>query len=173
MECTRRFEACAWMLYLGDWVENALDRLMVPNNLTMTQGRVLRLLAARPGAGPGEVARVINRDESTTTGILKRLEARGLVARATNEADRRQSCIWLTDEGEGMIRVFHRELLSLPVFEAMRSVGDGDLEVVLGFYKTIAEHSSLSDFAELVRFYSDELHAPPGAGCSGKEESLC
>lgn len=157
MERVKRYQVCAWMLYLGDWIENALDRLMAEQHLTLTQARVLRLLAVKPGTTPGEVAKLINRDESTTTGILNRLEKRNLIVRTWSEIDRRQANIKLTDEGRNMYLFFQQELMKLPLFEAMRDLSENELNDVLLFFDRIADSSGLVGFSELIDKISNDL----------------
>jgi DNA-binding MarR family transcriptional regulator len=55
------------------------------------------------GAGPrkmGELAQALFCDNSNVTGIVDRLEERGLVSREPAEGDRRVKLLVLTDEGE-------------------------------------------------------------------------
>jgi DNA-binding MarR family transcriptional regulator len=57
------------------------------------------------GAGPRKMSDLANAlfcDNSNVTGIVDRLEQRGLVRRQAAEGDRRVRLLVLTDEGEGM-----------------------------------------------------------------------
>jgi DNA-binding MarR family transcriptional regulator len=69
--------------------------------LAPQQAIALRML----GAGPrkmGELARALFCDNSNVTGIVDRLEERGLVRREAAEGDRRVKLLVLTEEGERM-----------------------------------------------------------------------
>jgi MarR family transcriptional regulator, organic hydroperoxide resistance regulator len=68
-------------------------------DLAPQQMIALRIL----GAGPrkmGELAQTLFCDNSNVTGIVDRLEERGLVRRESAEGDRRVKLLVLTDEGE-------------------------------------------------------------------------
>jgi len=66
--------------------------------LSPPQGIVLRFLdQPRP---MGELAAMMRCDNSNMTGIVDRMEERGLVRRASAEGDRRVKLIELTEEGE-------------------------------------------------------------------------
>jgi DNA-binding MarR family transcriptional regulator len=70
-------------------------------DLAPQQMIALRIL----GAGPrkmSELAQVLFCDNSNVTGIVDRLEERGLVRRAAAEGDRRVKLLVLTEEGEFM-----------------------------------------------------------------------
>ncbi len=70
-------------------------------DLAPQQAIALRML----GSGPkkmGELARALFCDNSNVTGIVDRLEERGLVHRTAAEGDRRVKLLVLTDEGERM-----------------------------------------------------------------------
>lgn len=84
-------------------VDHALDqlshRMEREVGLTGPQRLVVRLLGHSPGAAPGELARMLHLHAATVTGILKRLEARGLVERAPDPWDRRRSQVRLSKKG--------------------------------------------------------------------------
>ena len=70
-------------------------------DLAPQQGIALRML----GAGPrkmSELAQALFCDNSNVTGIVDRLEERGLVRREADAADRRVKLLVLTEEGERM-----------------------------------------------------------------------
>jgi DNA-binding MarR family transcriptional regulator len=70
-------------------------------DLAPQQMIALRML----GAGPrrmGELAQALFCDNSNVTGIVDRLEERGLLTREAAEGDRRVKLLVLTDEGERM-----------------------------------------------------------------------
>ena len=86
--------------------------------LTFAQYNVLRILrgAGAPGASCGEIAeRMVNRD-SDLTRLLDRLDARGLVARSRDAADRRVVVATITDAGLDVLAA-----LDAPVAEVHRA----------------------------------------------------
>ncbi len=68
--------------------------------------------------------------KGTLTGVVDRLEARGLVARAASPTDGRSTLVRLTPEGERLFhRVFEPHLAFLaPAFESLPECGRKELE---------------------------------------------
>ncbi len=68
--------------------------------------------------------------KGTLTGVVDRLEARGLVARAASPTDGRSTLVKLTPEGEHLFqRVFEPHLAFLaPAFESLPECGRKELE---------------------------------------------
>ncbi len=71
------------------------------HSLTGAQARVLALLAREP-TPMRQVARQLKCEPSNVTGIVDRLESRGLVVRRSDPADRRVKLAAATDEGVDM-----------------------------------------------------------------------
>lgn len=67
--------------------------------LTMPQSMLLQHLDSETGMPMSEIARSLRCDTSNATGLVDRLESRGLVARRSAPADRRVREVVLTPEG--------------------------------------------------------------------------
>jgi MarR family transcriptional regulator, organic hydroperoxide resistance regulator len=67
--------------------------------VTGPQRFVLRLVTRSPGISAGEVARQLHLDPSTLTGVLRRLESRGLIERKRDAADGRRQMLTATAQG--------------------------------------------------------------------------
>jgi DNA-binding MarR family transcriptional regulator len=67
--------------------------------VTGPQRLVIRLVGQRPGISAGELASLLHVHPSTLTGVLGRLEARGVVARRADPADKRRALLGLTTKG--------------------------------------------------------------------------
>lgn len=67
--------------------------------VTGPQRVVLRIVGRFPQISPGQLADILHLHPSTLTGVLKRLESRGLIRRRVDPADRRRSFLGLTPEG--------------------------------------------------------------------------
>jgi len=81
--------------------EKRLAAYMGAHQLTPPQFYVLKTLMERGGRCPiGEIARQHHLTNATMTGLVKRLEALGLVAREQSAADRRSVEVSLTPAGE-------------------------------------------------------------------------
>jgi DNA-binding MarR family transcriptional regulator len=94
----------AWSLLFELAMENrprlmsALEEL----DLTFMQAHVLRLLDPETPRPMGELADTLKCDASNITGIVDRLEARGLVARGSAPGDRRVKALSPTPAGLAM-----------------------------------------------------------------------
>lgn len=97
-------------------------RLAAVYHLTSPQLVCLRHLAHHGVTTPGNLARQVALSQATVTGILDRLERRGLVYRERDRVDRRKVNIVLTDEGRELVenapmplqQAFAERLASLP-----------------------------------------------------------
>ena len=79
------------------------SELCAPFGVTPVQYSLLSALADRTEADQTTLSRIVALDRTTTTGALKRLEARGLVRRGTSATDRRSQSCSLTEEGRRML----------------------------------------------------------------------
>jgi DNA-binding MarR family transcriptional regulator len=70
--------------------------------LTGPQRLVVRLVGRFPGIPSGELAGLLHVDPSTLTGLVSRLERRGLVARRSDPRDRRRVLLGLTPQGRAL-----------------------------------------------------------------------
>ncbi|MCA9547098.1 MAG: MarR family transcriptional regulator [Myxococcales bacterium] len=103
-------------------------RLAQACNLTSPQLVCLRYLATEGECTAGALARGVSLSQATITGILDRLEARGLVRRQRSAADRRQVLIELTPPGRRLASEapsplqdrFASQLAALPADEQAR-----------------------------------------------------
>ncbi|WP_327070544.1 MarR family transcriptional regulator [Kitasatospora sp. NBC_01250] len=84
--------------------------LAADRGLTLMQGKTLSLL--REPRPMRTLADLLACDASNVTGIVDRLEARGLVRREVDPADRRIKNVLLTEEGEQAVREIRAELVS-------------------------------------------------------------
>ncbi|WP_278265410.1 MarR family transcriptional regulator [Nocardia sp. AG03] len=81
-------------VYYGDFTVAAASE-----NLTASQGKTLTVLRRGPVAMRALAERMAC-DASNVTGIINRLEKRGLVRRETSATDRRVTTLVITPEGE-------------------------------------------------------------------------
>lgn len=112
-------------------------------DLTMQQLKVLLVLAASGSRTSHDLAQALGVGATTLTGIVDRLEARGLVVRKPDTRDRRVRLVALSEAGESLVRDAHelhrehsRRLLSrleprllanlAEVMEAMAALIDDD-----------------------------------------------
>jgi MarR family transcriptional regulator, organic hydroperoxide resistance regulator len=115
----------AWALLTRVFFEHGKPRMMAVNSefdLSPPQAITLRLLdEPRP---MGELAVQMHCDNSNMTGIVDRLEERGLVVRGVAEHDRRVKLIALTDEGRKVRDELDRRMAEPPEAIARLSATD-------------------------------------------------
>jgi DNA-binding MarR family transcriptional regulator len=81
--------------------EKRLAAHLAAHDLTPPQFYVMKTLAERGGSCPiGQIARTHHLTNATMTGLVKRLEAMGLVRREPSDTDRRSVQVIMTAEGE-------------------------------------------------------------------------
>jgi MarR family transcriptional regulator, organic hydroperoxide resistance regulator len=68
--------------------------------VTGPQRLVIRVVGRLPGMSAGALADVLHLHPSTLTGILQRLQERGLLRRSAEPGDRRRARLYLTAKGE-------------------------------------------------------------------------
>ena len=99
--------------------------LVEEHGLTGPQIATLRAACRLGRASSGELARAVELSQPTITGILDRLERKGLVVRCRGERDRRSIHVTLTPEGVRAVDAvpsvlhqrFRHELAKLPEWE--------------------------------------------------------
>jgi DNA-binding MarR family transcriptional regulator len=80
-------------------LQSASKRMETNHGVTAPQRLVVRIVGRFPGISAGEVAEILHLHPSTLTGVLKRLEARGMVARRADPRDGRRALLSLTARG--------------------------------------------------------------------------
>jgi DNA-binding MarR family transcriptional regulator len=100
-------ETLQFMQHLWDLV-HALEvrsrRMAKLLGVTGPQRLVIRVLGRAPRSTASEVAAMLGLHPSTLTGILKRLEAEGMLERRTDREDRRRARFRLTARGRAVDR---------------------------------------------------------------------
>jgi DNA-binding MarR family transcriptional regulator len=80
-------------------LQSASKRMETTLGVTGPQRFVIRMIGRFPGISAGEVSELLHVHPSTLTGVLKRLEQRGLVVRRSDPADARRALLDLTAKG--------------------------------------------------------------------------
>jgi DNA-binding MarR family transcriptional regulator len=121
------FRVRSVMSLLGDRVIAAF----APFGLRSGSFTSLALIAANPGCSQVELAREGGLDKSSLVAIVDELEKRGLAIRAKSPTDRRRSSLFITPEGEKIMREMYA--------------------VAMGTEKTIRESLTPEEVAQLFR----------------------
>jgi DNA-binding MarR family transcriptional regulator len=80
-------------------MERLSKQMGARTGVTGPQRLVVRLIHLYPGISAGELAATLHLHPSTLTGVLKRLEAQGLLSRAADPADGRRMVLRVTRRG--------------------------------------------------------------------------
>jgi DNA-binding MarR family transcriptional regulator len=79
--------------------QSASKRMEAVLGVTAPQRLVVRIVGRFPRISAGEVAEILHVHPSTLTGVLKRLESRGVIARTADPKDGRRALLSLTARG--------------------------------------------------------------------------
>ncbi len=83
-------------------LQSTSKRMESTLGLTGPQRLVLRLVGRFPGITAGRLAQIMHVHPSTLTGVLKRMEKRGLLERKSDPLDGRKALFALTEQGRTM-----------------------------------------------------------------------
>ena len=110
--------------------------------VTGPQRVVLRMVGREDGISPGRLARAIHDDPSTLTGVLHRLEARGLLERTADPVDRRRFHLHLTEAGAKVNEV-REGTVEEAVRAAIRRLAPSQLAATAGVLGALVEELAL------------------------------
>lgn len=129
-----RFRSAYWAL-LRDLDTMRLQQ-WEQSRLTLPQLRVLFQVRRSPGITTGQLAKCMGITASTTSGLVSKLVDSGLVARGSNETDRRQIPLDLSEAG----RQLAGELVQTtrPFLDAVAAELGDELEGVIAALDTLA-----------------------------------
>lgn len=83
-------------------VYNYFKRALQQYDITPSQYALLQCLHAQDGLTPSQLAQALRLDTSSITGVLSRLEKKGLIDRIYSQEDRRSVSIHLREEGKAL-----------------------------------------------------------------------
>ncbi len=150
-------------------INHAIDswsrQLWFEYGLTSPQLATLREILVGRNVSPGTLATALSMSQPTVTGILGRLEARGLIVRERSKTDRRFTIAAVTERGRQLATQappllrdrFRQELDKLPV---------GDQTEILRVLQRVADMMHAPHIGEAPFFFgadnpADEQPAPP------------
>ena len=97
------------MIQLSGLIQGIYTRVSDRHELTPVQAKLLCLLIERP-RGMAELARILGVEKAALTGLMDRVERRGLAQRAAVPGDRRALQVTLTAAGRKAATAFHRDV---------------------------------------------------------------
>jgi MarR family transcriptional regulator, lower aerobic nicotinate degradation pathway regulator len=99
---TGELSAVDGLVQLSFLIQNSLSRLAGQHGVSLIQTRLLGILRDRTPS-MNELAKLLELDKSSVTGLIDRAERRGFVERIPSEEDRRAVVVRLTKEGRSLV----------------------------------------------------------------------
>jgi DNA-binding MarR family transcriptional regulator len=129
------FMRLVWAVSHGlEATSKRMDRTL---GITGPQRLVVRILGKLPGVSVGNLAAVLQLHPSTLTGVVQRLQARGLIHRDTAPGDRRRARLYLTGKGRRFDIVMNGTV-EAAVARALSQIPRRDMRTVQGVLNTVA-----------------------------------
>lgn len=91
-------------------VRSQMEELLAPADVTVVQYTVLTVLQHRPEITGAELARRWHIRPQSTSGVIASLEAKGLVSRQPDPANRRRLAISITPRGQDLLREYDEKI---------------------------------------------------------------
>jgi DNA-binding MarR family transcriptional regulator len=85
-----------------------VEQAFAPYGLRPGSLTTMVLISANPGYSQVELSRIGNLDKSAIVTIVDELEARGLAIRGRSSSDRRRNSLFLTAQGEKLMKEMHQ-----------------------------------------------------------------
>ena len=131
---TESFKTRAPMGYLIHEVARLMKRRFEDearlHDITLPQWRTLSQIALNEGVTQAQLAAAVDLDPMTISGVLNRLEKRGLIDRFPDPADSRAKLARLTAEGEALFET--ARTVGLAMYEtALQGVSKADQDLVV------------------------------------------
>jgi len=104
MECCADQEPLCRLIYCsGQELRTLAERVLCPHALTVEQFHLLKELSTDCGLTQRRLGELVGKGPANLTRMLDRLEAKALVERRPDPADRRASLVFLTDQGKNLV----------------------------------------------------------------------
>lgn len=119
-------------------------RMVQTIGVTGPQRLVIRLVGQKPNQTASEISSMLGKHPSTLTGVLARLEERGLIARETDSEDRRRARFTLTAAGKRIDRE-RKGTVEAATRRALARAGDENVDKMLGVIALLIEELERPD----------------------------
>ncbi|WP_326820780.1 MarR family winged helix-turn-helix transcriptional regulator [Streptosporangium sp. NBC_01756] len=108
-EATEELGFAAALVRMSHLVQHVFADVSRDHDITPQQTQLLCILVGGP-VGMTELSRLLHLERSSLTGLVDRVERRGLVSRVRDGRDRRACRVTLTDEGSRLAIESHRDV---------------------------------------------------------------
>jgi DNA-binding MarR family transcriptional regulator len=134
----KTFEFLRTLWAVDHALQKASKRVETTLGVTGPQRMVIRIVGRFPGISAGQLARVLHLHPSTLTGILRRVQAQGLLARWPDPRDDRRALLGLTERGK-RLNVERTGTVEDRVRQLGEELAPGRLDAALGVLRRLAE----------------------------------
>lgn len=90
--------------FMAQDIKNIAEKILKPYELTIKQFHPLKILAISSGLTQRQIGDECNKSPANLTRILDRLQKKLLIERRDNPEDRRASLVFLTSQGEALVK---------------------------------------------------------------------
>lgn len=124
---------------LGRQLRRRFENATQSQGLTMSQWRALGQLAQRDGVSQAALATMIESDPMTVSGMMERLEAKGLVIRTADPTDSRANIVSITPKARGMVQDM-KALVHSAHAHAFEGISEADQKTALSVLVRVSEN---------------------------------
>lgn len=124
---------------LHRYFERRIQGQAEKEGFTLPQVRVLRQIVAHPGVTVTQLAQGLEISQSTTSGIVARLAAKGVLERRPDASDRRSTGLWPTDAVNTFMAGDRMQFVNGPAAELLDSLDMADRQTVLTAMRALSE----------------------------------
>jgi DNA-binding MarR family transcriptional regulator len=139
---TLKFMQVLWALVHG--LDARSKRMAAELGVTGPQRLVLRILGVRPKISAGALAETLRLHPSSLTGVLRRLEERGLIVRRPDPKDARRALLSLARPGT-VLNSKRAGTAEAAVARALARIGDRDLAIAQRVLTTVIQELERED----------------------------
>lgn len=166
LDDTLTFMRALWSLEHA--LERASKHMEDTLDITGPQRLALRVIGVVPGIGPAELAAALHLHPSTISGVLQRLESRGLLERVEHESDGRRVLLRVTRAGKRLNVPSAPGTVERAVRTALRRVPARDRAVTLSVLaKLVAELTPASNQLTAKKRIGDRRRASSERAATG------
>lgn len=135
----------------------AADRVLVARyGITAAQNALLMFLDKEEGASMGAAAEALGLKHAAMSGLVDRMEKKGLIARRASPTDGRSTTLALCDAGRAIVTESH-QLITATNSRLLDGFSSDEQKIIERFLRTVAETADTIETTEQVA--TPERHA--------------
>ena len=140
---------------------SVLDKRLHPYGLTRSHWRAVLYIWRKPGISQTELSEMLDLSRMGVTGLIDRMENKGLVSRRDDESDRRMNRVYLTDSTSELVPII-TSLGRETVDDFLVGIDQAELEVLTDLLLKMKKNGcsllSVSDIDEAAESPRKEKH---------------